>query len=50
MYKTVYLNAKTDGRTLVGNAWVNFVTDNTGKNLKADPAGIIMKFIVCGNE
>ena len=50
MYTTVYLNAKTEGRTVNNNAWVNFVTDSTGKNLKADPAGIIMKFIVCGNE
>ena len=50
MYKTVYLNAKTDGRTVDGLDYVNYITDNLGSNTKAAPAGLILRFIVCGNE
>ena len=50
MYKTVYLNAYTEGKTTDGLNNVNFNTDNTGYDLKTAPTGIIINFIVCGNE
>ena len=50
MCDSVYLNTKTYGRLTDCSADVNFKTDTTGYDNKAAPAGIILRFVVCGNE
>ena len=50
MYETVYLNTETIGRTLIYSNFVSFKTDTAGNDLNISPAGIVLKFIVCGNE
>ena len=50
MCDSVYLNAKTYGRLADCSDNVSFKTDNTGFNTNIAPSGIILRFIVCGNE
>ena len=50
MCDSVYLNTRTYGRLKDCSDDVNFRTDLTGYDNKVAPTGIILRFVVCGNE
>ena len=47
---SVYLNTYTYGRTTDCSNDVSFKTDLTGNEKNVSPTGIILNFVVCGNE
>ena len=50
MCDSVYLNTWTYGRLTDCSDNVSFKTDPSGYDNNAPPAGIILRFVVCGNE
>jgi len=50
MCDSVYLNTWTYGRLKDCSDDVNYKTDITGYDNNAPPTGIILRFVVCGNE